>query len=113
MSEVNKYITWIETVPTLGQINGVKMTVTTKEYNDLFRYCDDIDMFAWDRPINDTENHKGTCDHRTDYCDKTCYNVKLYRMYNNMSVREPRCETVCQKTTPAARRHSYHASLPK
>ena len=52
------------------------MTVTTKEYNDLFRYCDDIDMFAWDRPINDTENHKGTCDHRTDYCDKTCYNVK-------------------------------------
>ena len=51
MSEVNKYITWIETVPTLGQINGVKMTVTTKEYSDLFRYCDDIDMFAWDRPI--------------------------------------------------------------
>ena len=57
MSEVNKYITWIETIPTLGQINGVKMTVTTKEYSDLFRYCDDIDMFAWDRPINDTENH--------------------------------------------------------
>jgi len=24
MSEVNKYITWIETVPTLGQFNGVK-----------------------------------------------------------------------------------------
>ena len=48
MSEVNKYITWIETVPTLGQINGVKMTVTSKEYSDLFRYCDDIDMFAWD-----------------------------------------------------------------
>ena len=51
------------------------MTVTTKEYSDLFRYCDDIDMFAWDRPINDTENHMGACDHWTDYCDKTCYNV--------------------------------------
>ena len=113
MIELNKYITCIETVPTLGQINGVKMTVTTKEYSDLFRYCDDIDMFAWDRPINDTENHKGTCDHRTDYCDKTCYNVKLYRMYPNMSVRDDRCETIWQKMTPEEIRSSFYSWLSK
>ena len=28
---------------------------------DLFRWTEDIGMFATDRPINDTENHAGTC----------------------------------------------------
>ena len=54
------------------------VTITTQELNDLFRWCDDIDMFATDRPINDTKDFEGSCVHRTSFCDKTCYNVKLY-----------------------------------
>ena len=73
------------------------MTVTTQELNDLFRHCADIGMAATDRPINDTENHTGSCDHRTDYCDDTCYNVKLYKLYPNMAKRDDRCETIWQK----------------
>ena len=73
------------------------MTVTTTELNDLFRYCEDIGMFSTDRPINATENHEGSCDHRTDHCDETCYNVKLYKLYPNMAKRDDRCETIWQK----------------
>jgi hypothetical protein len=73
------------------------MTVTTQELNDLFRECKDIGMAASDRPINDTKNHEGSCVHRTDYCDQTCYNIKLYNMYENMANRDDRCETIWQK----------------
>lgn len=73
------------------------MSVTTAELNDLFRYCEDIGMAATDRPINDTKNHEGSCDHRTDYCDETCYNVKLYKMYPKMADRDDRCETIWKK----------------
>jgi hypothetical protein len=73
------------------------MTVTTQELNDLFRECKDIGMAASDRPINDTKNHEGSCVHRTDYCDQTCYNIKLYNMYENMAKRDDRCETIWQK----------------
>jgi len=73
------------------------MTVTTQELNDLFRECKDIGMAASDRPINDTKNHEGSCIHRTDYCDQTCYNIKLYNMYENMANRDDRCETIWQK----------------
>ena len=73
------------------------MSVTTTELNDLFRYCEDIGMFATDRPINATENHEGSCDHRTDYCDETCYNVKLYKIYPKMADRDDRCETIWKK----------------
>ena len=73
-----------------------KMTLTTEKLNDLFRWCEDIGMFATDRPINDTENFKGSCDHRTPYCDVTCYNVKLYKLYPNMSKRDDRCEAIWQ-----------------
>jgi len=73
------------------------MTALTKtQFNDLFRYCGDIGMFANDRPINDTENHEGSCVHRTDYCDVTCYNVKLYKMYPDMAKRDDRCEAIWQ-----------------
>lgn len=72
------------------------MTITNEQWNDLFRYCEDIGMFVSDRPINDTENHKGSCLHKTDYCDETCYNVKLYKMYPNMAKRDDRCETIWQ-----------------
>jgi len=73
------------------------MTVTNAELNDLFRWTDDIGMFATDRPINDTANHEGSCIHRTDFCDLTCYNMKLYKMYKNMANRDDRCETGWQK----------------
>ena len=73
------------------------MTVTNAELNDLFRWTDDIGMFASDRPINDTENHTGSCIHRTDFCDQTCYNIKLYKMYKNMANRDDRCETIWRK----------------
>jgi len=76
---------------------GNTMTVTTAELNDLFRYCEDIGMAATDRPINDTKNHEGSCDHRTDYCNETCYNVKLYKMYPKMADRDDRCETIWKK----------------
>lgn len=63
---------------------------------DLFRWCSDIGMYASDRPINDTVNHTGSCDHRTSFCDDTCYNVKLYKLYPNMAKRDDRCETEWQ-----------------
>ena len=71
--------------------------VTTAELNDLFRWCGDIGMYATDRAINNTANHEGSCDHRTDYCDKTCYNVKLYKIYPKMADRDDRCETIWAK----------------
>ena len=70
------------------------MSITNAQWNDLFRWCDDIGMFNTDRAINDTENHEGSCIHRTDYCDQTCYNVKLYKMYPDMAKRDDRCETI-------------------
>jgi|TARA_R110000765_G_scaffold122060_5_gene218457 hypothetical protein len=66
---------------------------------DLFRYCNDIGMFASDRPINDVGSVKGSCDHRTSFCDDTCYNVKLYRIYPNMGKRDERCEREWQQVS--------------
>ena len=45
------------------------------------RYCADIGMPAFDRG-------KTTCIHRTEYCNKHCYNVKLYRVYPAMKGRD-------------------------
>ena len=69
---------------------------------DLFRWCDDIGMFSTDRPINDVGSVSGSCDHRTDYCDVTCYNVKLYRMYPAMGLRDERCEKEWQAVSGEA-----------
>lgn len=49
----------------------------------------DIGMYAFDRPINGPD---GSCVHRTAFCNTTCYNIKLYRIYKNMSVRDVRLE---------------------
>ena len=38
------------------------------------RYCQDIGMFAIDRP-------KTSCRHRTIFCNENCYNNKLYKLY--------------------------------
>ena len=57
------------------------------------RWCEDIGMFAFDRPI------PTSCVHRTDFCDKTCFNVKLYKFYKGMSVKDVRNEEYWQQIT--------------
>ena len=64
---------------------------------DLLRWCDDIGMFTTDRPINDIEIGgvkfaEGSCVHRTEFCNKTCYNIKLYKLYPAMAQRDIRIE---------------------
>lgn len=73
------------------------ISVTTKELNTLFRWCDDIGMFATDRPINNTKDFEGSCVHRTPFCDVECYNVKLYKLYPAMHNRDNECERIWQK----------------
>ena len=78
-------------------------SLTTAEVNDLFRWTSDIGMFSSDRPINDIKLDDGTviegsCNSfKTEYCEEECYNVKLYRMYENMTKRDVRCETTWGK----------------
>ena len=73
---------------------------TTTELNDLFRWCDDIGQFAIDRPINDTNNHQGSCVHKTEFCMATCFNNKLYKLYPNMHNRDDRIESIWQSLDP-------------
>jgi len=69
-------------------------------FNDLFRWCEDISQFATDRPINDVGDVEGSCIHRSPYCDKTCFNIKLYKLYPNMFKRDIRIEKDWQALTP-------------
>lgn len=46
------------------------------------RWCSDIGMFAYDRPIPQS------CVHATQFCRETCYNQKLYRMYSRMHTKD-------------------------
>ena len=73
---------------------------TTTELNDLFRWCDDIGQFAIDRPINDTNNHQGSCVHKTEFCKATCFNNKLYKLYPKMHDRDDRVESIWQSLDP-------------
>lgn len=57
------------------------------------RWCDDIGMFAYDRPI------PVSCVHRTDYCEAHCFNVKLYRIYPAMRTKDERNEAYWQQIT--------------
>ena len=50
------------------------------------RWCNDIGMFAFDRSIQES------CVHATDFCKKTCFNVKLFKVYKNMHVKDVRNE---------------------
>jgi len=76
--------------------------MTSTNGNLELRYCEDIDMFAWDRPINDIPEHdiEGSCLHATDYCKATCYNNKLYKVYKNMVVKDVRNEIAWQAMQP-------------
>lgn len=64
---------------------------------DLIRWCEDIGMFATDRPINDVAIGgvtfvEGSCVHRTGHCEATCFNNKLYKLYPAMAQRDIRVE---------------------
>ena len=54
------------------------------------RWCEDIGMWSLDRPINDIPhtNITGSCVHRTSFCDATCYNIKIYRMFPAMLTKD-------------------------
>ena len=52
------------------------------------RWCKDIKMWAIDRPINDVGDVNGSCVHRTSFCDTSCYNVKLYKMFKGMAKKD-------------------------
>ena len=52
------------------------------------RWCKDIKMWAIDRPINDVGDVNGSCVHRTSFCDTSCYNVKLYKIFKGMAKKD-------------------------
>ena len=58
--------------------------------NNTLRWCSDIGMWSLDRPINDIPNTNitGSCVNRTSFCDVTCYNLKLYRMFPAMLTKD-------------------------
>ena len=58
----------------------------------------DIGMFGMNRPINDIPEHNilGSCTHRTSFCDITCYNLKLYKIYKTMKDKDVRDEKFWQ-----------------
>lgn len=55
------------------------------------RWCGDIGMFAYDRPIPES------CVHATAFCRETCYNEKLYTTYPLMRVKDVRNEAYWQQ----------------
>lgn len=58
------------------------------------RFCNDIGMFCYDRPVS-------TCRHCTSFCKLNCYNRKLYDMYHAMSTKDVRNEAYWAETTGA------------
>lgn len=65
----------------------------------MMRWCEDIGMYAFDRPINDTDKVSGSCTHASDYCKQTCYNMKLYKLYPAMHDKDIRNEASWQSIT--------------
>lgn len=57
------------------------------------RWCADIAMFAFDRPI------QTSCVHKTAYCEKMCFNDKLYKLYPAMHGKDVRNEAYWQQIT--------------
>jgi hypothetical protein len=76
--------------------------------DNTLRWCSDIGMWSLDRPINDIPNTNitGSCVNRTSFCDVTCYNLKLYRMFPAMLTKDIRNEEFWQ-SLPTTRRHTY------
>mgnify|MGYP003139501102 FL=1 len=76
--------------------------------DNTLRWCADIGMWVLDRPINDIPNTNitGSGVNRTSFCDVTCYNLKLYRMFPAMLTKDIRNEEFWQ-SLPTTRRHTY------
>lgn len=53
---------------------------------DETRYCEDIGMWAIDRSIPES------CDHASDFCKATCYNMKLFVAFPRMLAKDVRNE---------------------
>ena len=62
-------------------------------YKSEIRWCEDIGMFAYDRPI------PTSCVHKTAFCDAKCFNVKLYKLYPAMASKDARNEAEWQQIT--------------
>ena len=58
----------------------------------------DIGMFGINRPINDIPEHniRGSCIHKTSFCDDTCYNLKLYKLNKTMKDKDVKDEKFWQ-----------------
>jgi len=76
--------------------------------DNTLRWCADIGMWSLDRPINDIPNTNitGSCVNRTSFCDATCYNIKLYRMFPAMLTKDIRNEEFWQSLS-TTRLHTY------
>jgi len=61
----------------------------------MIRFCQDIGLWALDRPVS-------SCLHRTRFCAAHCYNRKLYRLYPAMKTRDQKNETYWQGLTGQA-----------
>lgn len=64
----------------------------------MMRWCEDIGMFSFDRPITDVPatTIEGSCVHKTEFCTATCYNNKLYKLYPKMLTRDVKNEQYWQ-----------------
>lgn len=82
--------------------------------DNTLRWCADIGMWSLDRPINDIPNTNitGSCVNRTSFCDATCYNIKLYRMFPAMLTKDIRNEQFWQSLpTNMILRATNHPSI--
>lgn len=67
--------------------------MTMSQVRSEIRWCEDIGMFAFDRPI------PVSCIHKTKYCEDNCFNVKLYKLYPAMETKDIRNEAYWQQIT--------------
>jgi hypothetical protein len=64
------------------------------------RWCEDIGMFAVDRPIDTIPGKaEGSCVWATDFCKSKCYNEKLYKLYPDMRLKDIRNEQEWQSAS--------------
>ena len=64
------------------------------------RWCNDIGMFAIDRPIDKS------CIWKTEECEETCFNNKLYKLYPNMHKKDIRNEAEWSQINGTALRNT-------
>jgi hypothetical protein len=67
------------------------MNTKTSTLGTEMRFVPDIGMWALDRPIS------SSCVHRTEFCESSCYNDKLYKLYPAMYGKDVRNEEAWQE----------------